>query len=572
MKFTRRDALASGLFASAASCARSTPVASFAARTDPIGGLFAHGVASGDPAHNSVVLWTRVTVDTPLATIEVEWETSNDERFAQINARGKFETGPARDWTVKILLEDLQPDETVFYRFRVNNVTSIIGRARTLPEGAVETARFAAISCSNFPFGYFNVYDLIARQDDLNAVIHLGDYIYEYSTDGYGGDTGTQLGRNHSPTHEINTLDDYRTRHGQYKSDPSAQMMHAMHPMIAIWDDHETANDSWRDGAENHDNTEGTWNARRRAALQAYYEWMPIRDPLPGKLSESLFRSYSFGDLLTITAIETRLMARAKQFQYSEILPKLNSKTDVDEFLNTTLWDTSREILGTEQLAFIKNAFQKSVADKQPWRVVANQITMARVTAPDLNPHVTEEEIEELQADWDQGRAFVETSALGLPSNFDAWDGYPAAREKFYDTVRDTGSDGMIVITGDTHTWWANDLIARNGDHMGVELGTHSVTSPSPYAKSFLNGRGAEYALLTNQLNSDVRYLNGENHGFIDLTITKKRARALFVGVDTIESPRYSASTKVAFDIKKTKRGVTFSNADGLTLKENFLF
>jgi len=569
---TRRTALTSGIAATAASCASVKKTTPYTAVSEVPGGAFAHGVASGDPGPDSVVIWTRVSVDAA-PQLTVIWETASDQAFTDMRGKGEAQTSAARDWTIKVTLDGLQPGETYYYRFRIGDVYSPVGRTRTLPAGAIDKARFAVVSCSNYPFGYFNVYDLIARRDDFDAVIHLGDYFYEYSTEGYGGASGKQLNRNHQPAHEITSLDDYRTRHGQYKSDPASQALHAAHAIIAIWDDHETANNSWKDGAENHDPaTQGTWDDRRRAALQAYYEWMPVRDPQPGRSHEALFRAYSFGDLLTITAIETRLTARARQFEYAEVLPTLKSPEDVENFKNNILWDQSREMLGQTQIDYLDRAIRTSVSAGQPWRLVANQIIMAKVTTPDLTPHMSEEDIADLQAVWDQGRAFVQISTLGLPSNFDAWDGYPAARERYYDMTREAGEDGMIVITGDTHTWWANDLTDKNGDHMGVELGAHSVTSPSPYAKTFLGGRGDQYALLTNQTNKDVHYISGEDHGYIDLTITHDKARAEYIAVDNIESSEYNAFTKVAFDIKKSKKGAKFTGANGLTFKEGFLF
>ncbi len=569
---TRRAALTSGLAASAASCATRPKMTPYVAVSEGSVGVFAHGVASGDPGPTSVVIWTRVSVDaSPRA--RVIWETAADEAFTDMRGKGETETGPARDWTVKIVLRDLQPGETIYYRFRIGNVYSPVGRTKTLPVGAIEAARFAVISCSNYPFGYFNVYDLIARRDDLDAFIHLGDYIYEYSTEGYGGETGAALGRDHQPTHEIVSLADYRARHAQYKADPASQAVHAAHPLISIWDDHETSNDSWKDGAENHQpETEGEWEARRRAAPQAYYEWMPVRDPEEGRLAEALFRSSTFGDLLTVTAIETRLMAGARQFEYSKVLPTLKTPEDIERFRNDVLWDPTREMLGEAQLDFIDRSFRTAAGAGQPWRLIANQIIMAKVTMPDLTPHITEEDIVALEEQWSEARAFVEISKLGLPANFDAWDGYPAARERFYDLATAAGADNMIVVTGDTHTWWANDLVARDGRHMGVELGTHSVTSPSPFARSFLGGRGADYALLTNRDNKHVRYLSGEYHGYISLTVNHDNARAEFVAVDTIESQNYNAFTKAAFDIKKSKDGAKFSDADGLGFKEGFLF
>ena len=571
---TRRAALTSVLAASAASCASSPKMTPYVAVSESTTGVFAHGVASGDPAATSVVLWTRLfqaLLSSNPSALTVSWQISSSEDFETVAGKGEFTTSAARDWTVKILAEGLEPGTRYFYRFELGGAYSAVGRTKTLPAGAVSQARFAVMSCSNYPFGYFNVYDLVARYDDLDAVIHLGDYIYEYSREGYGGDAGRALGREHSPAHEIVTLADYRLRHAQYKADPASQAMHARHPLIAIWDDHETSNDSWSGGAENHDPaTEGDWNVRRRAALQAYYEWMPVREP--EMAPEAFFRSFSFGDLLTIAALETRLMARARQFEFSEVIPTLKTPEDVAHFRDTVLWDETREMLGRAQLDYFDRVLRNSVASGQPWRLIANQVIMAKVTAPDLNPHVSEEDIVALEQQWDQARAFVKSSALGLPLNFDAWDGYPSARERFYGLARDAGAAGMIVVTGDTHTWWANDLTDRSGGHMGVELGTHSVTSPSPYRKEFLGGKGAEYALLTNRENKDVRYLSGESHGFIDLTITREKARAEFVAVDTIDSKAYNGFVKAAFDIKKTAKGAVLAGIDGVDFKERFLF
>jgi len=575
---TRRAALTTGIAAGAASCAGAPKMTPYTAVSEAASGAFAHGVASGDPGPTSVVIWSRIShpeeairlSDNKLSMV-LNWECAADEGFSNIVRDGKVWARSANDHTMKIVVDGLQPGTTYYYRFRAGETYSPIGRTRTLPAGTVDRARFAVVSCSNYPFGYFNVYDLIAREGDFDAVLHLGDYFYEYGREGYGGEAGAALGREHSPSHETLTLDDYRQRHAQYKSDPSAQAMHARHPVIPIWDDHETANDSWKTGAENHDpETEGDWNARRRAALQAYYEWMPVREPEPAP--EAFFRSFSFGDLLTIAAIETRLMARTKPFEYNEVVPTLKSPADVARFRDEILWDDTREMMGGAQRAFIADALRASSDAGQPWRLIANQVIMAEVIAPDLSEHVTEENIVALEQQWDQARAFVEFSKLGLPTNLDAWDGYPAARQKFYDLAKDNGGDGMIVVTGDTHTWWANDLVDKDGGAVGVELGVSSVTSPSPYRPEFLGGKGADYALLTNRDNDAVRYLSGASHGFIDLTVERDGARAVFRAVDTIESQSYNAFDEAAFDIDRKDGPARFADADGLGFKEGFLF
>ncbi|MEK7264788.1 MAG: alkaline phosphatase D family protein, partial [Pseudomonadota bacterium] len=485
-KITRRAAISATLIAGAAACSAPAPRQKYEAVAGDADAVFAHGIASGDPGPDSIVLWTRVSVPGGGET-QIAWEIASDEGFSALEASGDAAANADSDHTVKVIAEGLQPGTHYFYRFRVGDATSPVGRTKTLAAGALGEARFGVVSCSNFPFGYFNVYDLVARRDDLDAVIHLGDYIYEYgaSAGEYGAEEGARLGRPHQPPHEVTTLADYRTRHAQYKADPSLQAAHAAHPFITIWDDHETANDSWSGGAENHEpETEGDWQARKRAALQAYYEWMPIREPAPGRSREAIFRAFSYGDLLTVVALETRLMAREKPFEYNEIVPTLTSPEAVADFRDNILWAQGREMMGAEQTAFVQNALRQSTLEGQPWRLIANQVVMAKVTAPNLEPHLTEEDIQQLEAQWDQARSFVKFSTLGLPTNLDAWDGYPASRERFYEAAKVSGADGIVVITGDTHTWWANDLTAKDGSHVGVELGGHSVTSSSPYRKS----------------------------------------------------------------------------------------
>lgn len=564
---TRRAALGAGL--ATAACAGPAPKKSFDLADAGGGPFFTHGVASGDPRPDSVVLWTRVS-PSGVDMMPVKWEIAEDDAFSTIVGEGEASARFENDFCVKAVARGLKPGGRYHYRFKVGDMSSPTGRTRTLPVGALDAAKFAVVSCSNFPFGHFNVYDLVARETDLDAVVHLGDYIYEYGTDGYGGEEGAALDRNHQPAHEIVSLADYRTRHAQYKAEPGSLAMHAAHPLIMIWDDHETANNSWKDGAENHDETsEGAWAARKRAALQAYYEWMPVRDPEPGASREALFRSYTFGDLMTLAALETRLMARARQVEYDEIVPTLTSPEAVADFRDKALWSQDREMMGEAQLDFIKDALTKSKNAGQPWRIVANQVIMARVTAPNLAERMTEADVVALEQEWDQARAFIQFSTLGLPINLDAWDGYPAAREKFYEAA---GADGLVVVTGDTHTWWANDLKAKGGEHMGVELGVHSVTSKSPYRKEFLGGKGAEYALLTGQVNKDVRYISGENHGYISLTVKRDAVDARFIAVDTIEAPTYQGFEKASFTIRKSGGAAQFMDVGGLSPAERAVF
>lgn len=568
MIISRRQALMGGLLGSVAGCASTLPKGSFTARPAIGAGAFAHGVASGDPAGDSVVLWTRLT--TTETMIGVVAEIAEDAGFARVVRRYPAEASASRDHTVKIIADGLTPGGRYFYRFTAGDQVSPIGRTRTLP-AKTDRARFAVASCSNYPFGYFNAYDHIARDTDIDAVIHLGDYIYEYGREGYGGKTGLSLGRAHEPAHEILTLADYRLRHAQYKSDAGAQAMHAAHPFIAIWDDHETANNAWERGAENHtEGTEGDWETRRNAALQAYYEWMPVRDPEPGRPREALYKAYSWGGLMTLTAIETRLTARGKQLEYDEIVPGLKTPEDIARFRREVLADPSRQMLGDAQLDYLAAALKASVGRAEPWRVIANQVIMARVTAPNLANYTDEASIVALEKEWSQARAFVEFTKLGLPLNLDAWDGYPIARERFYAMAKAAGARDLIVLTGDTHEAWGNDLYDDAGTRMGVELGATGVSSPAP--TQYLADKAFDYSLLLRRENRDVRYHDPMFNGYFTLTLEGDRGHVDFWGLSTVLSQDYDAEVTAAFDLERRGGTVEFGGARGLGVKERVVF
>jgi len=278
--------------------------------------VFMHGVASGDPLTDAVILWTRVTPLVLGGAVEVEWFIAEDPGLVSIVDQGRTSTGPWRDYTVKVEAHNLAPGSTYYYRFHALGIGSPAGRTRTLPIGDVERLRFAVVSCANWPFGFFNAYRLIAERTDLDAVLHLGDYIYEYANGEFGD--GTPLGRIPRPDNETITLSDYRTRHAQYKTDTDLQEAHRQHPFIAVWDDHESANNSWMHGAQNHNPElgEGPWFERRLASQRAYFEWMPIREqPLVAACTErpQIFRRFGFGKLADLIMLDTRLYGRDRQ-------------------------------------------------------------------------------------------------------------------------------------------------------------------------------------------------------------------------------------------------------------------
>jgi len=547
MRISRRTALRAGVVGGVAgglsACATYTK--------DPItGASFNHGVASGEPAIRGFLIWTRVTPpDGHSGAVPVQYEVAHDADFNNIAARGKTRTDAARDYTVKATVKTLKPGQTYYYRFLVGDAVSPSGRSRTLPKGRTDAARFAVVSCSNYAFGHFNVYDAIAKRDDVDAVIHLGDYIYEYGTDGYGGAVSKQIGREHQPETEIITLDDYRRRHAQYKADPASIAMHAAHPLISIWDDHETANNSWEGGAENHDLSEGDWDERRSAALRAYYEWMPVRDPARGEAAEALLRDFEWGDLVTLATLETRLMARSEQLDYAVVGEQLMTPEGLAQFKKEDLVDERRELLGAAQSRRLSDTMTLSVENGTRWRIIANQIIMAEVIAPDLSPLESSPAIAELEKAVPQIRSFIALSKLGIPLNPDAWDGYPAARERFYAAMTKAGATDLIVLTGDTHEWWANELSDASGRPMGIELGTNAVTSPG--SSTYFGAEAGTYSKMLAARNPMVRYHDPLGKGYIDLSLDRDGAKADFVSVDNILTADYEVSTRASFDIAR---------------------
>lgn len=561
MRISRRTALRSGVLAGLGGGLASglSACATSSIRTPVTGATFVHGVASGEPATSGFLIWTRVTLpDGMSGSIAVDYDVATDTDFTTIVARGTVLTEAARDWTVKATVTTLKPGQAYHYRFRVGDAKSPMGRSRTLPAGTVDAARFAVVSCSNYAFGFFNVYDAISKRDDLDAVIHLGDYIYEYGTDGYGGAVSKKIGREHDPAHEILSLDDYRKRHAQYKSDAGSRAMHAAHAMIPIWDDHETSNDSWEDGAENHDLSEGDWDERRTAALRAYYEWMPVRDPVPGAAAEALLRDFQWGDLVTLATLETRLMARTQPLDYADLAASLATPEGLAKFKTVDLVDEGRELLGRPQAERLAKTMKASVAEGTRWRILANQIIMANVMAPNLAPLANTPAIAEIEKVVPQIRDFIALTTLDIPLNLDAWDGYPAARDRFYASMADVGATDLIVLTGDTHEWWANQLSDSAGRPMGVELGTAAVTSPG--SSSYFGAEAANYSRMLNARNEMVRHHDPFGKGYIDLALDRDGARAEFVGVSAITSMDYTVESRAAFNITRRNGSLALDN------------
>lgn len=520
---------------------------------------FQHGVASGDPRADGAVIWTRVTPSDPSArAIRVDWSVWRDGDASAAVAGGTVETGPERDFTVKIPVTGLQPGVEYRYAFSSGEVRSDQGRVRTLPVGANPETVLAVVSCQLYPGGLFNAYDAISKLDRLDAVVHLGDYIYEYGAeaDDYGMDHGTALNRAPVPPHEIVTLADYRLRHAQYKSDPDLQAAHARAAFICVWDDHEVANDTWMTGAENHTpETEGDFGLRKAAALKAYFEWMPIREPEGGLTEDAIYRSFDFGDLASLLMVETRLLARDQQLSYAADMPMTAAGPDVAAF-EAKRNDPARDLLGDAQRGWIRDTLAASRAAGRPWQVLGNQVVMARVQGPDISKLASRLEIMALMARLKpEVRAQVQQAqqlfSLGVPFNLDSWDGYPAGRERLYAAFAEAGVE-PIVLAGDSHAFWVNELKDAAGRRAAVEFGTSSISSPSPGD----HVPGVPLGAALNAANPEVVLCDQTAKGYVLLTLTPEQAKAELRTVSTIVAKPYRAATLKTFTVAKTATGL----------------
>ncbi|GAA2078161.1 alkaline phosphatase D family protein [Streptomyces albiaxialis] len=486
--------------------AGAAPDASAAAPSDARKPAFLHGVASGDPLPDGVLLWTRVTPEPGAvpgsgkgAPVEVAWEVAADKEFAEIVRRGSAKAEAAADHTVKADVRGLAPATTYWFRFTADGVRSPAGRTRTAPAAGTPAGnlRFGVVSCANYEGGYFASYRHLAARTDLHAVLHLGDYIYEYGTGEYPEGDGVVRGV--EPEHEILSLADYRVRHGHYKADADLQAMHAAHPLVAIWDDHEFADNAWSGGAGNHDPaTEGAWKDRVAAAKQAYFEWLPVRPSTAG----TTFRRLRFGDLADLHLLDLR--------SFRDAQASVGDGGDID--------DPDRTLTGREQLAWLKKGLTESRAR---WKLVGNsvmvsQVAFGSVPAKFLGP------LAEL----------LGVPKEGLAVNTDQWDGYTDDRRELLTHLRDNRVEDTVFLTGDIHMSWANDVPVRAADYpreapVATEFVITSVTSDNlddvlNVAPDTISGV-AEAAVRA--ANRHVRWVDMDSHGYGVLDLTAERAQ-----------------------------------------------
>ncbi len=486
-------------------------------------GRFEHGVASGDPLADRVILWTRVT-PAAVGSVAVDCVVASDSSLANIVTGTSTTTDATRDYTVNVDVAGLQPNTTYYYRFSIAGAQSPVGRTRTLPVGTATRLRMAVVSCASLAHGFFNAYRRIAERADLDLVVHLGDYIYEYGSNQFGSL------RAYEPPVETLTLSDYRTRHAQYKRDSDLQEVHRQHPMVAIWDDHEFADNAHVDGAANHtEGAEGTWGARVAAAMQAYYEWMPVRvvDAIDRRRNN---RSYAYGNLVDLIMLEQRLVARSPQLQ-----------TDISGFgvfgQSGEFADPSRQMLGSAQEGWLAARLRESTAQ---WKIVGQGVMFAQLKvepAPNAGG----------------GGRFI---------NADQWDGYQPARDRLYDVFKGNASsppvDNVVMLTGDLHSSWAADLTqdpnnpdtatggydpATGAGSRAVEFVATSVTSPLVVDPVI-----PESAVKL--INPHFKYIELTRRGYMLLDVDATRVVGEWWYVDTIETRSQGQSFGVAFQVQ----------------------
>lgn len=488
---------------------------------------FYHGVASGDPLAHQVIIWTRVSLDS-IQDIPVKWFIATDTAMKNIVQSGIFTTSKSRDYTVKVDVDGLQPNTTYYYQFKVKQRSSIIGRTKTAPiQKQANHLRFAVVSCNDYQGGFFNAFGRIAQRADLDAVLHLGDYIYEYA-DGEYGNPAIHQKRPILPKHEIVTLQDYRKRYAHYRLDKDLMEAHRQHPFICIWDDHEVANNAHATGAGNHQAEEGEWFTRKHVAKQAYFEWLPVRD----NPTKTIYRVFHYGDLADIIMLDTRLEGRSPQVEHV-------SGADAQH----------RSMLGASQLNWFKKELKNS---KAQWKIIGQQVVFSELNMGWAMPYFEDK---------------AESSFL------DIWDGYSAERDDIINYIDKENIEDVVILTGDIHASFAFDVVQNSTDlrHYGngkgaiaVEFAATSISSANAdehiplervqLIEKCMNQPCDQIPFYSNKNpNPHLKYVDLDRHGYFILDLKPQKAQAnwyFMKDITTANTAEYFAKAYATFTQK----------------------
>ena len=489
---------------------------------------FGYGIASGDPLSDRVILWTRVNLADGPTT--VQWELAKDPGFVNMVASGTAATSAAQDYTVKVDATGLAPGTPYWYRFRLGADTSATGRTRTLPVGDVGQVRLAVFSCAAYPLGQFHAYANAANRGDIDVAVHLGDYIYESGLTGLEQAAAALIDRKIDPSYETLTLPDYRARYARYRTDADLRGLHATMPIIAVWDDHELINGIWKDGADGHDASEGSFVARREAAAQAWREWLPVRVPDPAQPLR-IYRSFDFGKLATLHMLDARVIAR-------------DAPISADAYLAGAANDPNRQILGQQQQDWLAAGLAASQAT---WQVLGQQVPMGRMDVPlSVFNNFTQGRLDEYIKALELPAASRTAAQQALvaqpkvPMDLAHWGGFSAAREKVLAAAK-AADRNLVVLAGDSHNAFASDLRDASGAAVGVEFATTSVTSTGLEFKY----RDIDRQFLADALVKimpDLKFAETSRRGYTLVTLTPQAARADFIFVSSVLANSFSAS------------------------------
>jgi len=490
---------------------------------------FSHGVASGDPTDSHIILWTKISKISK-NEIVIKWQISTDNDFKDIVASGSEKTNFDDNFTVKVDAEIPRElnGKKIFYRFSYGETYSRVGITSTLPSGNIDKYNIAFCSCSNYPAGFFNSYKEIAKSDDIDLVLHLGDYIYEYGENVYPAEGSEQMGRIVDPKHEIVSIDDYRRRYALYRSDDDLQDLHASKPMIVVWDDHEFTNNTWKNGAQNHSKNEGKFEDRVFNAIKAYYEWMPIRE---NNDKSKIWRDFKVGNLFQLLMLDTRYLYRDKQLNINTYMN--DGIVNKEQYRNDL--NRERSLLGSEQQEWIKD----KVSKKFKWSIFGQQLLIGPKYLPKLFRDFERSELPNYI------KNIIDLAGAKLPYNTDQWDGYPIEREQFYRNIE--ASQSSVVLAGDSHDSWLSNLYDNNDNFVGIEIGAPSVSSPNS-----IDTFGERISIVEDafiQENRDLKWINGKNKGYVQLTISNEKIDAKYHYVSTVKSKKYEALQPIEFTI-----------------------
>ena len=498
---------------------------------------FTHNVASGEPAADSMLLWTRYVPETAADVVRLQVEVARDQGFTRIVSGAVVRTGGYRDWTAKVTVDGLEPGTVYWYRFVAPDGTrSPVGRTKTLPEGQVSRFNLAVFSCSNLPYGYFNAYGHAAARNDLDLWLHVGDYIYE----GPGVlREGFEPDRVPLPASEILAIADYRLRYASYRADLDLQRLHQMAPMVALWDDHESSNDSWEGGAQNHQPAEGDWNLRRAAAMQVYREWMPV--------SDEPWKAYPIGALATLYRTESRLLARTQPADIGATFKAADPDAALKAFRDGPWRDPSATMLGTTQESWLAHAF-KANARTTAWQLVGMGTIIGRTVMPGdavdwLKPDTSERKVAGY-------RNNIRAARQGLPMWMDRWDGYPEARARLLKAAQAADAD-LVMLAGDSHNAWAFSLV-EDGRPAGVEFAGHSVTS-----NGLEGDMGADPAVVARGFmaaNPEMKWADTSRRGYMMIEVTPRRVTGEWLFMKTIKTRELEVAGSHRMSVERGRR------------------